>query len=426
MPGNLPVTRKRDSITDLGTGYTRVETHFTNNPLVIVGIDNKRSLGGIPGTQLTVSEGHPWPPPKGSTDDVGGEFFSQRKYVVKPKSYHALYIKRLLDDVRYNESFYKGPLYPIQPPFTLSLYPPDAHSTNSVLDKAGATAVARCKPTNPVADASTFLGELLKDGIPSIVGSQTWKARTLTAKNAADEYLNVQFGWRPLLSDVNKLVNAVGHANTVISQYERDSGKVVRRGYRFPSSHSSVEVLVNDGSSVRPYGPETGEFAFTTPPQYGKLYRVRETTQHRWFKGAFTYYLPSGYDSRNEMDRIALLAKRIGVSPTPETLWNLAPWSWAVDWFTNTGDVVSNLQSWKIDGLVMRFGYIMEHTIVSDTYTLRPSGFTLPLAKVPTLTFVNETKIRRRANPFGFGVTWDGLSSFQASIAAALGISRKR
>jgi hypothetical protein len=34
------------------------------------------------------------------------------------------------------------------------------------------------------------------------------------------------------------------------------------------------------------------------------------------------------------------------------------------------------------------------------------------------------TKRRTEANPFGFGVSWKGLSPFQLSIAAALGISR--
>jgi hypothetical protein len=126
--------------------------------------------------------------------------------------------------------------------------------------------------------------------------------------------------------------------------------------------------------------------------------------------------------------RIALLADRIGLSPTPDTIWNLAPWSWAIDWFSNTGDVISNVTDFATQGLVMHYGYVMEHSIVERTYYQPISGYLIdrkPVAAGP-LSLVTETKVRRQANPFGFGVSWEGLSTFQASILAALGISRRR
>jgi len=124
------------------------------------------------------------------------------------------------------------------------------------------------------------------------------------------------------------------------------------------------------------------------------------------------------------MGRYALEAKKLlGLSLTPETLWNIAPWSWAVDWFSNTGDVISNLSDWASDGLVMHYGYMMEKTIVKDTYNITPSGIQA-FPSVPNLTLVTETKQRIRANPFGFGLSFDGLSTIQKAILAALGISR--
>jgi hypothetical protein len=125
------------------------------------------------------------------------------------------------------------------------------------------------------------------------------------------------------------------------------------------------------------------------------------------------------------MIRDALRAKKLlGIIPTPSTLWNLAPWSWATDWFLNTGDVISNLTDWATDGLVMRYGYMMEHTIVRDTYTLTKPGLSSPGVRVQPLTLVTETKMRRKANPFGFGLTWSGLSPRQTAIAVALGLTR--
>lgn len=121
----------------------------------------------------------------------------------------------------------------------------------------------------------------------------------------------------------------------------------------------------------------------------------------------------------------AILAHQLGLEPTPDVLWQVTPWSWAVDWFSNTGDVISNWSSFHIDGLVMRWGYVMEHTLITDTYSLIGArtfdGVARPVSDV---TFVTETKVRRKANPYGFGVSYGALSAFQSSILVALGMSK--
>jgi hypothetical protein len=62
----------------------------------------------------------------------------------------------------------------------------------TVLNALGATAVSRVEPTNPAADLSQALGELYRDGLPSLPGKQEG--------NLGSEYLNMQFGWaRPFL-----------------------------------------------------------------------------------------------------------------------------------------------------------------------------------------------------------------------------------
>jgi len=70
--------------------------------------------------------------------------------------------------------------------------------------------------------------------------------------------------------------------------------------------------------------------------------------------------------------------------------------------------------------MVMRYGYMMESTIVKDTYNSVDSK----KLQTSPISLVLETKQRVKANPFGFGVSWDGLSPFQYSIAGALGLSR--
>jgi hypothetical protein len=307
-------------------------------------------------------------------------------------------------------------------------WPPDLSSSDADMDKAGATAIARCEPTKSVADLSTALLETLHDGLPAIVGAATWKNRTAilrnARKNASGEYLNYQFGIQPLLSDISNVAKGIKKSDEILSQFERDAGKVVRRKYYFPSQ--TTETTTNLGNSY----PSTFWSGLSTIRDFwgtGTLIRQRKVVRRQWFSGAFTYYLPSGYDSRNRLSDLSRKAEVIfGLDLTPETIWNVSPWSWAIDWFANTGDVIHNLTAFKTNGLIMPYGYLMEHTIVTDTYSFVFNSDPSVRPKVANVVLTTEVKKRRPANPFGFGVSWSGLSPFQASIAAALGLNKSR
>jgi len=409
--------RKRDIPVLIGGGSITGSDTFRGDtyPIKVSG-----SPSVIKGIQITGSEGHPFHSqrkPRGLTD-LGGEFYTTKSYLEPPRGYSGMSVVANVNGVDRARN-YTGPMFPRDPnniPFPGSL-----QSVDSDLEKLGATAVARCKPTNSVADAATFLGELYQDGLPSLVGSSTWKDRTLTSRNAGDEFLNYEFGWLPLVNDVKKFAKAAVLANTVLAQYERDAGKVVRRRYNFPEQRTKEERTFGDGTT-RAWTPISDSTFDASSPS--KIQWTIETVRKTWFSGAFTYGLPSGYDSRNALDRFALMADKVfGANLTPDTLWELSPWSWAVDWFSNTGDVISNISSWSADGLVMTYGYMMEHTIHKHTYRMAQSGY-FGNPTVAPLTFVTETKVRKRANPFGFGVSWDGLSPVQTAIAAAIGLTR--
>jgi hypothetical protein len=235
------------------------------------------------------------------------------------------------------------------------------------------------------------------------------------------------FGWKPLVSDIQNFASTVRNFDRILKQYERDSGKVVRRRYEFPEERSTSSWVEND-NPILPAMAYPANLFKPAPGGASSVSVTEETVTRRWFSGAFTYYLPSGYDSRSATDRIALMADRLGISPTPDLVWNLTPWSWAVDWFSNAGEVISNVSDFATGGLVMHYGYLMEHTIKRRTLYQVKSGYLIGNQHVPAgpITLVSESKVRRQANPFGFGVSWEGLSTFQASILAALGITRRR
>ncbi len=417
-----PTTRFRKSVYSFGDGSTK-ETSPSGGS-----VGSSRTVGPtIAGTQKTVSSGHPYTQlrKKKLVGDIGGDFFTSRTYVVEHSNYTRSIVTKRTTTPQ-NTIVYSGPILPMHP--VNFSYPAPLTSSDDDLDEKGATAIARCKPTNSVADASTFLGELLKDGLPHMLGAAIHGGSVSRPRNWAEEFLNLEFGLLPIYNDGKKFVKAVSNADKVLTQFERDAGKVVRRTYNFPIERTRTEQRVLDPLRNYPYFPGDGSplWRDLTPGLVlGNAVRIDEKIQTRWFSGAFTYHLPTGTDSRSEMSKYALLVnKLLGTNVTPELLWNLAPWSWAADWFSNTGDVLSNLSDWSTYGLVLRYGYIMEHTISKSTYTWSGnSGLRGGVLPAP-VTLVNETKVRRRANPFGFGVSWDGLSPLQLAITAALGLTR--
>jgi hypothetical protein len=140
-----------------------------------------------------------------------------------------------------------------------------------------------------------------------------------------------------------------------------------------------------------------------------------------WFSGAFKYHVPIGVSQGELLDEHYARAKKLlGVRLTPDTLWELAPWSWAADWFANTGDIVTNISNLGTDAMVMQYGYMMSSYKQEKTTSFRYgnlSGYQ---------RFITERKKRIPASPYGFASTFDGLSTRQKAVCAALGITRVR
>jgi len=277
--------------------------------------------------------------------------------------------------------------------------------------------------------------EALHDGLPKLAGSSLWESRARAAQVAGNEYLNVEFGWRPLVSDVKDFVHSISNLDKLVHQYVRDSGKVVRRRYSFPPEATITDSTFADLVDVDgPFDNYSGLHRVGGRGT-GTITRRRETTVRRWFSGAFTYHAPesSFYYSKSAwawQTKIPVALKLLGLDLNPDTLWELAPWSWAVDWFTDIGDFLHNASAIANDGLVMKYGYIMEHSIVRDTYTFSgPLGFRPEVkwtGRPHPLILTSECKLRRRATPFGFGLDMSALTGRQKSIIAALGLSRTR
>jgi hypothetical protein len=396
--------------------------------------DNKSAFSSLNGTQYTESENHPdWRSHiRGSLKgDVGGPFTSRKSYSVS--SNEPVTLTALIKDnqtLQTTVANYLGPYLPASPNFLV--FPSYSFSSESQLNALGTVAIARCAPTNPAASLSVFIGELINDGVPAAVGDtlSNWgKLGTRARKRAiGNEYLNLEFGWKPFVGDVRKLAQSILHAEDVLNQYERDSGKLVRRRYEFPpiSDPVSETVYLNDRQPWT--SPSSSNLTKQGWIAKGQVIRTRKAYRRQWFSGGFTYYVPPEKGLRSEMARAAIKARHLlGLSLTPDSVWNLTPWSWALGWFANADSVLKNWTAWAVDNQVLRYAYMMEHSIVEYTYTfVGETGFRRSDTRPPDVRCITESKIRRKATPYGFGLNWNGFSNRQKAILAALGISRLR
>lgn len=343
---------------------------------------------GNPGYRTRMGEG-----------DVGGGFYLKKREYKTTRGSH-------LDFGLFRGTvLYADPLGGPSPPAA-----PD-YRDQGTLNFKGTHAVAQVLPTNPSAQLATFLGETATAALPYMPGAKL-KELTKLARSSGDEWLNWNFGLLPAISDLKKFAYAVTHQEKILSQYVKDSGHKIKRRFAYPSVREQ-----SSGASGFAHGKSNTLAS-------GSVYYV--LSEDIWFEGCFRYYLPVGDDAISRGRRFEALAnKLLGVRITPEVIWNCSPWSWAADWVGNVGDVLHNVSALGSDGLAMQYGYIMSHQNLLRTYEV--SGKTQYGDSVASSVVISDdVKQRLAANPYGFGIDWEGLSPKQLSILAALGITRGR
>lgn len=305
---------------------------------------------------------------------------------------------------------------------TSSLWPQVSlvNMSNDML-RLGTTAIAETIPTNPVAGAAQFLGEL-RERVPSVPGAQLAR-RGGDPKAIADEYLNYEFGLKPFIKDIREIGSAVKSAEKRLAQLRADSGRLVRRRYKFPVIRTVSDPVVQSTNGFGSPAWRTGSTgAYTTG---GKLTVTTSRETETWFSGAYTYLYAEGDSTLSRLKRAEQGANAVlGLRLTPELIWQLTPWSWAVDWVGNLGDVIHNLSAFSNDGLVMRWGYVMQTVRLTHTYHLSGVNFHAGGRASTTQSFTTVVKKRVKATPYGFGLDTDAFTTRQWAILGALGVSR--
>lgn len=285
----------------------------------------------------------------------------------------------------------------------------------------GGTAIARANPMKSQNQIFVSLTELLREGLPKLVGLTLLKDKSL--RGVGGEYLNYEFGVVPILSDLRSLCETVIKFDNLLEQYYNHSNKDLRRRFDFPEKNGFDMYDLGNAYTHTMIPTQADALLAPNSPTISIPSVERRYHQRTWFSGAFKYYTPRG-DSlddlieRSRQDAAFILGTRL----TLDVVWELTPWSWLIDWFTNMGDVLSNISYIGQDGLVFRYGYVMQHTLVSATVRSGMIPFGTPGRIREFITL--ERKARVRALPYGFGLKTEDITSKQWSILGALGMTK--
>ncbi len=401
--------------------------------------------------RLTIEECHDvdrkvHPRTKDSLDD-GGPFYLKKLELLSPGvSWSASADSGSTYDPYYYETSANATAVAsnprLDPLFTMDLYSIENEWDFSVPPKPlveyGPEAMRRLDPTRikGIPTLARSIAELAREGIPrnpAKILSDLVNAKKMAGKRTGSDYLAVNFGWKPLLSDLIAIVQTYQNIRPLVAQLLRDEGQSVRRSGTLDKIRERTEPTETFFNITPKIGTGTAGAFPNTSDGYGRVMTWTETREDVWFAGKGNYVLPETFDQPSDSDIENFLSIQKALL-SPAIVYDLIPWTWLVNWFTNLGDIVANAYGSGVGTYTAQYCYLMrrrkvtEYFVGTDLPTYEFQTFrAIPVTKIRNVTAtVTKTTLERiAATPYGFGLTLDELSPSQWAILTALGLSRQ-
>lgn len=231
-----------------------------------------------------------------------------------------------------------------------------------------------------------------------------------------ERYLEYQFGWKPFVKDVQNFVKSFElvqkQANFILANH----GKPMNRS--IPILNTTEHETISEATGYPNHGLwATNEILAGYDRDSSKWAKNCKavTSKQVWFSGQFVFSFNGKPPSREDLS-----GRLRGLVLTPSVIYEALPWSWLIDWFTNVGDVLSNLSVEIVDSQVSRYAYVMKHTKREVTWHGTDGYWSASVRR----TF--DTKVRQKAHPFGLAVNVDALTPRQELILASIGSQKIR
>lgn len=232
----------------------------------------------------------------------------------------------------------------------------------------------------------------------------------LSPKKAAGTYLGVQFGWLPLIEDLQKLANLQQHVIKRSKELNQlYSGKGLRRRLKF-----------RDDTATYAYTSNWATYANARIKVNCSLTIKRRT----WGSIHWKPTAPPPYHPDDESQNA--FVRRIALGATPEGLanglWAVIPWTWLIGWFTNVGKYTL-AHSWTVPA-THGTGCFMSEAVA--TYVV--GGCSVTEAKSSSLSATGKVtrtvKTRSVSSSVVAGANVPFVDPFRLSILSSLFIQR--
>lgn len=170
------------------------------------------------------------------------------------------------------------------------------------------------------------------------------KERTFAIKDMASLHLATEFGIKPLISDIERMLALPDVIAKRVNYLLERQGK--------PTSFRR-RIFIDEDIGYTPSWSLNG----TTDPMFTKT--LTSTFSRRRVE------LRSSINHTFEFPNVELptlrknLTKRLwGLQPTASDLYNLIPWSWLIDWFTGLGNYLQAIEAVNMNDSLVNYGYL--------------------------------------------------------------------
>jgi len=417
-PRVFPVTGGLHGVTTTES-VTSYRTHHMSASEDMTG-PNADIVGGTSGNQLDFYR-RLRNDQKNVSADTGHDFFNQKSILEFTGTYMTLINPR-------GPYIYRG--Y-VNPGWAggWDAYPDPESPSPSQIATDGGNGFRQGSPTKKEGHLLQAILELRQD-FPHIFGSTVLK-HGFTPHSVGDEYLNAQFGVFPTLRDIHSVARSIKQISKSAGRFAAASGTINRRRvnlYDRESLHSPIP-MAPPSSMIGPVDGQPMDDLFYDRNLW-KAFVYDQRRHKSWFVGGYSYHVSEAHNFLGNIGKYLELADHaLGLDYDIKTAYDLAPFSWLFDWFTDFGSFVQSVNLLSSDNLVLQYGYVMHEDIATRIREVQTpirsdmiaEGWKVPSVALSTATI--HTKRRTATGPYGFGQT-SGFSNQQYAILGALGMTK--
>lgn len=237
-------------------------------------------------------------------------------------------------------------------------------------------------------------------------------------------YLNYSFGWKPFLKDLRALMNIAYILEKRVQFLKKNEGLIVHRRrplFTYSGTPSSSRSLTFSGAVS--YG--------TTAPVGGTYPITDDYKVSAWYVSNLKYRLL--FDTTNWQQNKPFVAALMSLRPDFKLIWDICPWTWFIDYFSNIGDLVAGLfdervtETTILDEWILIDAQIRSHCEVPVHFKEKaaippiPAGY----ASCETISYLKTRQVPSRQT-LPVLRPLDLFTGNQIAIIMALAVSRMR